>query len=326
MREFYFLLLVAIFGGQAQAQVCAITNANASQDLCTICSAGTNPALVNEKFSGRLEIHTDYTISASCLANIVFGPTFDIYFVLNKGNDNWRLIFGRDPFLGVGNVTTIGANKSKRGIVEIYGTVWDNKNGANAVKFPALEEVMNNNATYKALPVNIVDWNVEIEGTAVDLRWTTNEEEEHDYFVIEHSSDGLVFEPLIAVMNPESSYEGLLRDYHYVHRHPSPGTNYYRLAQHDTDGSVTTFAVRSVNLIKSASAGIHPNPARAGQTIGLQSTDDLHEANLYRLDGTLVASFQEVDNILSALTLPTNLVSGTYVLRAGRHTHQVVIQ
>ncbi|WP_116107433.1 T9SS type A sorting domain-containing protein [Lewinella sp. IMCC34191] len=175
-------------------------------------------------------------------------------------------------------------------------------------------------------PVSLVEWTAKPEGSEVDLRWTTNDEAEHDYFVVEHSRDGATFEPLVAIMNPEQSYEGLYRDYHFVHRNPVPGTNYYRLVQYDTDGSVTTFDIQSVHTQLNVTSSVTPNPAHAGQQVGLNGNEEIHEASLYRLDGTLVASYREDQTALSAVTLPANLSTGTYVLRAGQQTHRIFVR
>ena len=331
MRGFYFLLLVTIFGAQAQAQICTITPADALTDFCTVCSRGANPAIVDGKFSGTLQIETNYTISASCLQNIVFDPQLTIEFDLITGSSTYRLVFEQDPYIAEGATVSLVANKSKRGIIEAYGQVWDNKNGiygtgTDGRRFENLQRLMMENATYRVMPVSLVNWQVREVRNSVDLTWTTSEEADHDYFVVEHATDGQHFQPLVAIMKAERSYEGLWRDYHYVHNTPAPGINYYRLVQYDTDGTATTFQTSSVQIGNSINTGVHPNPAYAGQRIGLNDTEGLHEAALFRLDGTLVATFNEPEAELAGVTLPSDLSSGTYVLRAGRQTHRVFVR
>ena len=325
MREFYVLLLVVVFGVQAQAQVCTINAANASQDFCTICSSGANPAIVNDTFHGELVISSDYVISASCLNGLSFYSNFTINFDLPTGSTTFDLVFEQDPYLVPGNFTTLGADKSGRGRIHIYGDVYNGKGGGPR-NFTALQDYMNSPAAYRALPVSLLNWTANEERGTVDLHWTTTEEEDHEYFVVEHSTDGTHFEELIAVMQPQGSYEGLLNDYEYVHQLPAQGTNYYRLVQYDRGGNSTTFDVRSVQLKTSATSSVYPNPAGAGQTIGLKSREEVHEATLYRLDGTPVATYGGTDEILSQVTLPSSLTSGTYLLRAGRQNHRVVIR
>ena len=325
MRGFYFLLLVTIFGAQARAQVCTIGPAQALQDFCTICSSGTNPALVDGVFTGSLVVSTTYTISASCLNGITFSGYWDIDFDLPNGATTMTLTFEQDPWIAPGTVTQLGANKSGRGNIVVYGNTWIGK-GNSTYSWPSLQAYMNSDAAYRVMPVSLVDWQVREMRNSVDLTWTTSEEADHDYFVVEHATDGQHFQPLVAIMKAERSYEGLWRDYHYVHNTPAPGINYYRLVQYDTDGTATTFQTSSVQIGNSINTGVHPNPAYAGQRIGLNDTEGLHEAALFRLDGTLVATFNEPEAELAGVTLPSDLSSGTYVLRAGRQTHRVFVR
>lgn len=325
MRGFYFFLLVTVFGAQARAQVCTIGPAEALQDFCTVCSSGANPALVDGVFTGALVVTTSYTISASCLNGITFSNYLDIDFDLPNGSITMTLTFEQDPWIEPGTVTQLGANKSGRGNIVVYGNTWVGK-GNSTYSWPSLQTYMNSTAAYRVMPVSLVDWQVRQSRNAVDLTWTTNEENDHDYFVVEHATDGQDFQPLVAITKPERSSEGLWRNYRYLHNTPSPGTNYYRIVQYDTDGKATTFETRSVQVGTSMHSGVHPNPAFAGQRIGLEDSEGLHEAALFRLDGTLVATFHEPDSELAAVTLPADLSSGTYVLRAGRQTHRVFVR
>ncbi|MGB3798678.1 MAG: T9SS type A sorting domain-containing protein, partial [Lewinella sp.] len=118
----------------------------------------------------------------------------------------------------------------------------------------------------------------------------------------------------------------LYRDYHYVHQNPTAGINYYRLVQYDIDGSETSFEVRTVSINQSVNSSIIPNPAHAGQRVGLNDSEEIHEASLYSLDGTLIANYREDESELSEVTLPANLSSGTYVLRAGQQSHRILVQ
>ncbi|WP_104419103.1 T9SS type A sorting domain-containing protein [Neolewinella xylanilytica] len=175
-------------------------------------------------------------------------------------------------------------------------------------------------------PVALSNWIARHDGKSIELRWTTHEEEDHAYFVVEHSADGASFEPLIVITEPQTSYEGLLREYFYVHQYPAVGTNYYRLAQYDVDGTLTHYDIRSVQVAKPDAALVHPNPVKPGQTLGLVSPEGVHEATLYNLEGTVVANYRDDMDSISELTLPANIASGTYVLKAGNQSHRVVVQ
>lgn len=317
MREFYFLLLVTLLGAQVKAQVCEITSN--SQDFCTQCATGPNPALVDGVFNGTLVLARDviFTVSESCLSGIRFEGNLII-----KVGFKASLRFSVDPAIIEGtNVFADPSHHTQSGSIFAYGNEYRVRgNGLNYPDFDAQA------LTMVVLPVRMVDWVVRYDRDRVDLRWSTSGEEDHDYFLVEHSTDGRTFQPLVALMQPETSYEGLIHEYHYVHQHPGTGANYYRLVQYDTDGTATTFPVRSTQSRAGSLTGVHPNPARAGQTIGLNDGQGLHEASLYRMDGTLVATYGKADTELTEVTLPATLTGGTYVLRAGRQTHRVLVR
>lgn len=76
------------------------------------------------------------------------------------------------------------------------------------------------------------------------LKWSTASEQEADYFLIEHSTDGDVFRSLAQVQAAGNSIEQ--QDYSFRHTQPTEGTNYYRLTQADTDGSINQLKTVSV--------------------------------------------------------------------------------
>ena len=79
-----------------------------------------------------------------------------------------------------------------------------------------------------------------VDGT-VRLGWSTLQEYQTSYFVIEHAVAGNPFLPT-GTVNAAGNHSGVL-DYTYTHGTPFPGINYYRLRQVDLDG---TFAYSAV--------------------------------------------------------------------------------
>ncbi|MFM7900510.1 MAG: hypothetical protein ACKPAD_00840, partial [Bacteroidota bacterium] len=88
------------------------------------------------------------------------------------------------------------------------------------------------------LPVSLVDFDVqEGQNGNADVIWVTQSEKVNDYFTIDRSINGDVFEPLAKVDGAGNSNE--IKHYTYVDSNPLPGLSYYRLSQTDFDGKVT---------------------------------------------------------------------------------------
>ncbi len=95
------------------------------------------------------------------------------------------------------------------------------------------------------LPVELVSFEARPEQGQVRLTWTTATEHDNDYFVLERSTDDLLFGPVARVPGAGNSAHAL----HYTTLDPWPlkGLSYYRLRQVDYDGAATWSPVVSVN-------------------------------------------------------------------------------
>lgn len=118
------------------------------------------------------------------------------------------------------------------------------------------------NYTYDlSSPVKLTAFGVEaLENRRVSVSWSTLEEINNDYFTVEHSSDGLHFEPAhTAGANNGSA----LRRYEWIDPAPANGLNYYRLSQTDLDGQKTMLGLKAVSMEGEARFSVFPNPASA---------------------------------------------------------------
>ena len=112
------------------------------------------------------------------------------------------------------------------------------------------------NAT--VLAVLLSSYTVTKVDNAVDVQWQTASEINSDYFVVEHSTDGINFTPLNTISS-RSGAQG--NNYLYKHLAPASGINYYRLVQYDKDGSSEVFATKSVRFDKvRVNLVVTPNP------------------------------------------------------------------
>jgi hypothetical protein len=88
----------------------------------------------------------------------------------------------------------------------------------------------------------------------VQLHWEAVIDEEHDFFIVEHSTDGINFSNMA-----QGTFAG---SYTYDDHHPSPGNNYYRIRQVNKNGSFTFSAVIQVVVNASVSIELFPNPIK----------------------------------------------------------------
>jgi hypothetical protein len=129
------------------------------------------------------------------------------------------------------------------------------------------------------LPVELLSFKAECVGEGVQLTWLTASELNNDYFLVEHSTDGVEFDALGIVQG--SGTTNLLSSYEFLHEHRENETRYYRLVQNDYNGVYTVYGpvYSNCGLPLSAQSGIfvYPNPFADYITVVL---DNVNSGNL----------------------------------------------
>jgi len=87
------------------------------------------------------------------------------------------------------------------------------------------------------LPVTLAVFDAVSTPAGIHLNWTTETEQDNDYFTIEHSIDGSNFTTLKTT--PGAGTSDRRNAYSYTHKTPAKGNNYYRLRMVDFDGKET---------------------------------------------------------------------------------------
>lgn len=129
--------------------------------------------------------------------------------------------------------------------------------------------------TNTLLPVTLLEFTARAQGKVAVLEWTTANEVNSAYFVVERSQDAQNWEALGSVAAAGTSYEK--RTYAFTDKQPFE-VNYYRLRQVDWDGSADISSVRTV-LFQGFSADIaprlvvYPNPASSDIHIRLNAVN-----------------------------------------------------
>ncbi len=103
-------------------------------------------------------------------------------------------------------------------------------------------------------------FNASKDGREVALNWTTNTEYKNSYFVVEHSEDGLDFEPIYETSSTRE--EGTQAAFYQgADKRPALGTNFYRLKQVYHDGSYRYSNVKTVEFdVDLFDFTVYPNP------------------------------------------------------------------
>lgn len=112
------------------------------------------------------------------------------------------------------------------------------------------------------VPVKLVSFKATLntERNWVNISWSTINEINNNYFVVEKSDDGIHFKALDTVK--ANNLQGL-NNYSILDKEPYAKTTYYRLKQVDVDGSFTYSQIVAVQLnLTNYTFDIHPNPVR----------------------------------------------------------------
>jgi len=129
--------------------------------------------------------------------------------------------------------------------------------GNNRVGGPTVD--MGSYESQAVLPVQLISFNVVADRERVKLEWSTVQEVNNDYFIVEKSTDGSTF---YAIGRVEGSHNSnILIEYEYYDHRPSNGINYYRLRQIDFDGRYEYSNILTVEMKRDHGLILYPNPA-----------------------------------------------------------------
>ena len=151
------------------------------------------------------------------------------------------------------------------------------------------------------LPILLSAFDAVLDGSQVNLTWTTDLEVNSDHFGVQRSTDaGATWTTLGTVAAHGNS--SLQINYSYADTKPAQGTNEYRLQLVDKDGTYKYSTVQSVRIGLVSAVSVYPNPAHdyvnvtlggnsnGNMTIRLfnQSGQVLQERNVTNAGGTTV--------------------------------------
>jgi len=109
------------------------------------------------------------------------------------------------------------------------------------------------------LPVELLSFDAKPDGNVVNVKWATASEINSDYFMVQHSQDGIIFEDVEKVEAFGNS--STTKNYSAVDYEPYNDVSYYRLKQVDNDGKFAYSSIVSVKFQNANSLSVYPNPA-----------------------------------------------------------------
>lgn len=165
------------------------------------------------------------------------------------------------------------------------------------------------------LPVTITAFDAIKTYAGNKLTWSTTNEINNDYFMIERSVDAVNFTNLVTIQSNNTGSPDKV--FSTMDANPYPVKNYYRLVQADKNGRKTYSPVKMVDNEDNASNGVqvYPNPAAKSFTIKTEASANIKRtAVITDLSGRVVKTFTL--SVLGVQTVFTNeLPNGSYFIK-----------
>ena len=157
----------------------------------------------------------------------------------------------------------------KNGVTEMYSYQFTPSllTTPNTLVLTAVIGTDGNLCTFSALPVELLYFTAEKNEEGIMVKWATVTEMDNDYFVLEKSHNGKVFDEIARIQGSGTTNTKVT--YSHLDPYPYNGFNYYRLVQYDFDGKSTKSKIIRIKAEGKQGDGIaiYPNPVKDRLTI-----------------------------------------------------------
>lgn len=164
-------------------------------------------------------------------------------------------------------------------------------------------------------PVELLSFESTVEERLVRLKWSTASETNNDFFLVEHSINGIDFETIGQVEGSGTTPEP--QSYEYEHFNPTSGANYYQLTQVDFDGTSESHGVILATYGLSKDFILFPNPA--DEVLSVRLPDALlrtsGEIQVFDNSGKLLFAEQKQFTKPDLKIKVNKLLKGSYILQ-----------
>jgi hypothetical protein len=172
------------------------------------------------------------------------------------------------------------------------------------------------------LPIELLYFDANCADRKVIITWATASENNNDFFTLERTQDGIIFQEIGTFQGAGNSSQTI--NYSYTDPDPLQGVNYYRLKQTDFNGMEEYFDVVSVDCFGNTFPymTIYPNPAAGNITIELNTEVQDNESYIafYDLGGKLIKKVKCEKQVNQLMHIDVNeLESGCYIVRLFNH-------
>lgn len=174
------------------------------------------------------------------------------------------------------------------------------------------------------VPVELISFNSVINESSIELNWSTATETNNQGFDIEKSNDNLNWRKIGFVEGNSTTTQ--INNYSFNDNYPSNGINYYRLIQHDYDGTEQTLGLVSANYIITSSyqlAQNYPNPFNPSTVIRYSIPSECNVSiKVFDILGNEITELVNEDKSMGSYevefnssSLTKNISSGVYFYR-----------
>ena len=164
---------------------------------------------------------------------------------------------------------------------------------------------------HNPLPVELLFFEGNPNGSYIDFEWRTATELDNDYFTIEGSEDGELWTSIDNVNGAGTSSEEIDYEYSFNNRHD--GFQYFRLSQTDFNGAKSYSYVISVKGNNELAFEVFPNPMNSNFiSINTDFKND-YSISIVSDNGQVVFEMKDVDNERYTIH-DLNIQPGVYIV------------
>ena len=158
------------------------------------------------------------------------------------------------------------------------------------------------------LPLTLLQFTGTPQGFQVNLQWETTDELNTRQFIVQHSPDGNVYDPIGTVAAKNTPGQN---SYVFTDNHPNSGNNFYRLKMQDLNGQFTYSPIVEVSIASLPALCVaYPNPATGSTSLLFNATSAVdYNIEISDVDGNVLTRLTGTSG--SASTRSTSMCTTT---------------
>jgi len=264
------------------------------------------------------------------------GGSYDVYLnITNMGvlsNNEFGILKRNDGSTTAGDWSAPGTMNAENGAGRLVADGYAVRMGLSSFSEFGIGRA---STSGNPLPIELVSFTAKAnENDQVLLNWMTAIEINNEYFTIERSADGAIFEEIAQIEGAGNSVQ--VNTYSTLDVAPAKGINYYRLKQTDYDGGYEYSNMVTVTIGQAtqptAEVTVYPNPANTGQQIqiSITNTDTDFEVEVYEIGSGRLIHNAPATSHNHLVNMPQGLAAGVYLVRVSNgvevQNHKLFVQ